>query len=99
MNVNSLSRVNTVGKVNGYVEAMLNSTNAEINIVAKQFGRNVKIAQKGDRVLVNSGTITSSFDYKKMQKAREFKDNILNNLIANQKAEEGCLNRGFSVIA
>ena len=88
MNVNSLSRVNTVGKVNGYVEAMLDSANAEIDTVAKQFGRNVKIAQKGNRVFVNSGIITSSFDYKKMEKASDFKKNILNNLVANQKAEE-----------
>ena len=99
MNVNSLSRVNTVGKVNGYVEAMLDSANAEIDTVAKQFGRNVKIAQKGDRVFVNSGIITSSFDYKKMEKASDFKKNILNNLVANQKAEEHSLNKGFSVIA
>ena len=98
MNVNSLSRVNTVGKVNGYVEAMLNSANAEINNVAKQFGRNVKIAQKGDRVLVNSGTITSSFDYKKMEKADEFKENIIKNLVANQKVQEKSLAKGFSVI-
>ncbi len=99
MNVNSLNRVSTVGKVDGYVEAMLNSANAEINNVAKQFGRNVKIAQKGSRVFVNSGLITSSFDYKKMKKASEFKNNILNNLVANQKAKEESLDKGFSVIA
>ena len=99
MNVNSLNRVSTVGKVDGYVETMLNRANAEIDTVAKQFGSQVKVAQKGSRVFVNSGTITSSFDYKKMEKAREFKDNILNNLIANQKAKEESLDKGFSVIA
>ena len=40
MNVNSLSRVNTVWKVKDYVKAMLNSANAEINNVAKKFGKN-----------------------------------------------------------
>lgn len=99
MNVNSLNRVSTVGKVNGYVEAMLNRANGEISTYAEQFGRNVKVAQKGDRVFVNSGNITSSFDYKEMKRADEFKDNILKNILANQKAEEKGLNKGFSVIA
>ena len=99
MNVNSLNRVSTVGKVDGYVDAMLNRANAEINTIAEQFGKNVKIAQKDSRVLVNSGNITSSFDYKEMKRADEFKDNILKNILANQKAEEKGLNKGFSVIA
>ena len=98
MNVNYLNRVRTVGKIDGYVEAMLNRANAEINTIAKQFGRNVKIAQKDSRVLVNSGSITSSFDYKDMKRADEFKKNIVNNIIANQKAEENGLKRGFSVL-
>ena len=99
MNVNSLNRVSTVGKVNGYVEAMLNRANGEISTYAEQFGRNVKVAQKGDRVFVNSGNITTSFDYKKMKKADEFKNNIFQNILANQKAAEEGLDKGFSVIA
>lgn len=99
MNVNSLNRVSTVGKVDGYVEAMLNKANAEIDTVAKQYGSQVRVAQKGSRVFVNSGMITSSFDYKKMQKASEFKNNILNNLVANQKAKEDSLIKGLSVLA
>ena len=68
MNVNSLSRVQTIGKIDGYVEEMLNRTHADIDTIAKQFNKRVKIAQKDSRVLVNSGNITSSFDYKKMEK-------------------------------
>ena len=99
MNVNSLNRVQTVGKIDGYVEAMLNRAHGEISTLAGQFGRNVKVAQKDSRVFVNSGNITSSFDYKKMEKADEFKENIIKNLVANQKAEEKSLAKGFSVIA
>ena len=99
MNVNSLNRVQTVGKIDGYVEAMLNRAHGEISTLAGQFGRNVKVAQKDSRVFVNSGNITSSFDYKKMEKADEFKENIIKNLAANQKAEEKSLAKGFSVIA
>lgn len=99
MNVNSLNRVQTVGKIDGYVEAMLNRAHGEISTLAGQFGRNVKVAQKDSRVFVNSGNITSSFDYKKMEKADEFKENIIKNLVANQKVQEKSLAKGFSVIA
>ena len=99
MNVNSLNRVQTVGKIDGYVEAMLNRVHGEISTLAGQFGRNVKVAQKDSRVFVNSGNITSSFDYKKMEKADEFKENIIKNLVANQKVQEKSLAKGFSVIA
>ena len=99
MNVNSLNRVQIVGKIDGYVEAMLNRAHGEISTLAGQFGRNVKVAQKDSRVFVNSGNITSSFDYKKMEKADEFKENIIKNLVANQKVQEKSLAKGFSVIA
>ena len=99
MNVNSLNRVQIVGNIDGYVEAMLNRAHGEISTLAGQFGRNVKVAQKDSRVFVNSGNITSSFDYKKMEKADEFKENIIKNLVANQKVQEKSLAKGFSVIA
>ena len=56
-------------------------------------------ALKNKRVFINSGVITSSFDYTKMEKGRDFQKNIINNLVANQKAPEKNLSQGFSVIA
>lgn len=98
MNVNSLNRVKTIGKIDGYVEAMLNNAHGNIATFANQFNRDVKIAQKDSRVFVNSGTITSSFDYKKMQRATDFQTNIINNIVANQHASEKSLKDGFSII-
>lgn len=98
MNI-SKNRIQTIGKVDGYVEQMLNMGHESINNVANLFGRDVKIAQKNKRVFINSGPITSSFDYTKMEKGRDFQRNIIDNLVANQKASEKNLSQGFSVLA
>lgn len=95
----TVNRIKTVGHIDGYVEMMLNSANKHINTIANQFGRDVKIAQRGSRVLVNSGNITSTFDYKKMESGAEFSKNIVDNLIKNQQAQEKGLGKVLNTMA
>jgi len=98
MNIDSINRIRITGNVDGYVETMLNKANADVNRLACFAKSNVIVAQKGDRIFVNSGTITSSFDYKKMKNADEFKRNIINNIVANKQVSQKGLKAGFAVI-
>ena len=77
------ARVKVVGKVNGYVEQMLNEGNAKLENVANFYNTNVRIAQKGDTVLINAGPKTSFFDYKAMAKSEDFYKNIVDNIREN----------------
>lgn len=76
-------RVKVVGKVNGYIEQMLNEGNALIENSAKLNQATVRIAQKGDQVLINAGPKTSFFDYKAMSNSKDFYENILKNIREN----------------
>ena len=76
-----ISGIKQVGKLDTYAEEMLNRCYGEVESFAKNFGKQVKIAQSGDTLLINSGSITSSFNPEKLEKpSREFSQNIINNI-------------------
>ncbi|MBQ7764791.1 hypothetical protein IJ384_05440 [bacterium] len=78
-----MTRINTVGKVNGYVEEMLCSGNAKLQDFALGCNVNTRIAQKGDSLIVNSGPVTDVFNMKKMASGDEFYLNIMRNMEKN----------------
>ena len=95
----AVSGIKEVGKLDTYANEMLNRCYAEVENYAKNFGRQVKIAQTGDTLLVNSGSITSSFNPQKLGNPnREFGQNIINNIRANTIAEERGLKKGIEYI-
>lgn len=77
------SRIKVVGKVNTYVDEMLNQAARDINNVANLHNRDVFIAQRGDSLMVNSGAVTSMFNMNEMESGRDFVMNIINNIRAN----------------
>ncbi len=78
------SKVKIVGKVDGYVEQMLRESSFDFDILAEAYKvKDVKIAQKDNLLLVNSGVKTTFFDLKKMKHGSEFDDNIVNNIREN----------------
>lgn len=81
-------RVKVVGKVNGYIEQMLNDGSAKLENIANIHKTDVRIAQKGDLVLVNSGPKTTYFDYKAMSKSDDFYQNIINNIRENSNIKK-----------
>lgn len=76
-------RIKVTGKVNGYVEQMLNEGNAKLESVAEMCKTKVNIAQKGDTVFVNSGPKTSFFNLSEMKHGNEFYENIISNIKEN----------------
>ncbi len=92
-------RVKVSGKVDGYVEAMLDSYNAKLENLASLYDRNIKLAQKDKTVLVNSGMITSKIDLKKLTHANDFYKGIVDNVKANSEAGTKGLDKAFTRLA
>lgn len=80
-----VSRIKIVGTVDDYVHEMLREGAGQIHNIANAHGKDVFIAQRGDSLMVNSGTITSMFNMKKMERGRDFFNNIINNIRANSE--------------
>lgn len=93
------SRIKVVGKVDGYVEEMLNRGNQIINDAANLHKRDVTIAQRGDVLMVNSGVITSMFNMKDMKSGRDFFLNTISNIRANSIVPKQGLNKAFNTLA
>ena len=77
------SRIKISGKVDGYIEQMLNKGNAKLESIAKTCKTRVNIAQKGDTVFVNAGPKTSLFNLSEMKHGNEFYENIISNIKEN----------------
>ena len=77
------SRIKVTGKVNGYVEQMLNEGSAKLESIAETCKTKVNIAQKGDTVFVNAGPKTSLFNLSEMKHGNEFYENIISNIKEN----------------
>ena len=78
-----LSRIETVGKVNGYVEDMLCFGNKTLQEFAQGCNVMTKIAQKDKAIIVNSGPKTSVFNLGELKNGKEFYQNIMNNMKEN----------------
>ena len=77
-------RLKVVGKVDSYVDQMLREGFGEIESLAEVYRVNaVKIAQKGDSLLINSGVKTTIFNMNKMKHGDEFYDKIVGNIREN----------------
>ena len=78
------SKVKIVGKVDGYVEQMLRESSLDFDVLAEAYKvKDVKIAQKDNLLLVNSGVKTTFFNLNKMKHGSELDDNIVNNIREN----------------
>ncbi len=88
MFVKPVNRIHITGQIDKKVEYLLNQAKESIQQEAKSCKTHVKIAQKGNRILVNSGAITSHFDYTKLEREREFFDRVAYNLYANKTAKK-----------
>ena len=77
-------RLKVVGKVDSYVDQMLREGFGEIESLAEAYRvKTVKIAQKGENLLVNSGVKTTIFNMNKMKHGVEFYDKIVGNIREN----------------
>ena len=84
--------VKILGELGTYSREMLNRCYGEVETFARSYGKQVKIAQKGKSLFVNSGTVTSSFNPEKLvDPERDFAQNIIANIRANNIAP----NRGL----
>lgn len=109
MNISAISNQNfngketgikIVGKLSDYPQEMLNRCYGQVESIAKNYGKQVRIAEKGKALLVNSGIITTSFALDKMvNPERDFSQRIINNIKANCIAEEKSLKTGFDYLA
>ena len=88
------AEIKVIGELDGYAEQMINATSNAILHQADVYSRDsVKFAQKGDKLLINSGTITSVVN---MKKDNNIFRKIISNLQANETAERRSLQAGFS---
>ena len=93
------SGIKQVGELSTYSREMLNRCYGEVENLAKNFNKQVKIAQSGDVLLVNSGSVTSTFNPEKLANpSRDFGQGIMNNIKANVIAEERGLKKGIEYI-
>ena len=109
MNISAISNQNFMGKEAGikivgelstYPTEMLNRCYGRVESFAKNYGKQVKIAEKGKSLLINSGKITSYFSPEKLQNPkREFAESIINNIRANHIADEKTLKAGLDYLA
>ena len=84
--------VKVLGELGTYSREMLNRCYGEVDSFARNYGKQVKIAQKGKSLFVNSGTVTSAFNPEKLLDPEiEFAQNIIANVRANNIAN----NRGL----
>lgn len=91
-------RVKVAGDINGYVQSMLDTYNAQLENEANLYKRNINIAQRDKALFVNSGTVTSKIDLKKLSNPKEFYIGIVDNLKANSEAGTKGLKKAFSRI-
>lgn len=90
------AEIKVIGELDGYAEQMLDAVYGAVLHQADVYSRDsVKFAQKGDKLLINSGTITSVMDMKK-ERFRDFFKKVLSNIQANETAEQKGLKEGFS---
>lgn len=89
------AEIEFINKLDGYAEYMLDSYNDKILHQADAHGRKfVKFAQRGNKLYINSGAITSSFDMEKYV-GKDFLKPIISNIRANSEVERKGLVRGF----
>ena len=69
--------------IDNYVKEMLSEYGQEIETVAKQVGKDVVLAQKGNLLIANSGVKTSVVDMNKMKSGRDLVNGITHNLKIN----------------
>ena len=91
-------KIKVVGKVDDYVQSMLDTYNAQIENQANLYKKNINVAQKDKALFFNSGTITSKIDLKKLSNADDFYRGIVDNLKANSEAGTKGLKKAFSRI-
>ena len=92
--------IKVLGELSTYPREMLNRCYGQVDSFAKNYGRQVKIAEKGKSLLVNSGNITTSFNPEKLvNPEREFAERIINNIRANNIADEKTLKSGLNFLA
>ena len=92
--------IKVLGELSTYPREMLNRCYGEVESVAKNYGRQVKIAEKGKSLLVNSGSITTSFCPEKLEEPlTDFALYIKNNIRANVIVDNKCLKSGLDYLA
>ncbi|MCM1004407.1 MAG: hypothetical protein NC408_08710 [Candidatus Gastranaerophilales bacterium] len=94
-----VSRIKVMGEVDGYVDEMLNKGAREINNIANAHGKDVVIAQRGDSLMVNAGSVTSMFNMKEMESGKDFFTNIINNIRANSDVGKNGLDKTLNTLA
>ena len=89
------AEIKVIGELDEYAEQMLDSVYGDVLHQADAYSRPVvKFAQKGDKLLINSGIITSVMDMKK-EPFYDFFKKVFSNIQANEVATRG-LKEGFS---
>lgn len=84
------TRIFVKGKVNNYVSERLNTEIERISNYAKLHNVKVNLAQKGDDLmLINSGAVTSSLRFSKMESGRDFLRSIIDNIRLNSQIKDG----------
>ena len=92
--------IKVLGELSTYPREMLNRCYGQVDSFAKNYGRQVKIAEKGKSLLVNSGNITTSFNPEKLANPEiDFAKSIINNIRANNIADEKTLKSGLNFLA
>ncbi len=92
--------VKVLGELSTYSREMLNRCFGEVDTFARNYGKQVKIAEKGKNLLINSGSVTSSFNPEKLANPqREFGQKIIDNIRANNIAESKGLVKGLEYLA
>ena len=99
-----LPTIKYVNKLDNYTYDMINSFHADLEKSVCFYGKDLLIAQKGKKLLANSGNITTTLDMNKLygpaaedyiQPKKFFMDFFLKNLRANNITEEKSLTEGF----
>ena len=77
----AVDRFQIVGELGGYMEEMMKDLAPEICRLTSYAP--IKIAQKGDMLLCNSGAYTTFLNLKKMESSREIMNMIVENVHKN----------------
>ena len=73
--------------VSSYTRQYVKKHAAHIVDLEKTFGREIKIAERGNQILVNSGVKTSALDINKITSQSDLLSHIENNCGANEHAK------------
>ena len=76
-----------VGPVSSYTNQYVRKYASSIAGMEKMYGREIKIAERGNQILVNSGVKTSVLDINKITSPNDLLALVQNNCAANEHAK------------